>query len=663
MASRFGDELAPSRTGSKNAPSRSPSKDLSRRGSKDSVALAREKRKSKEGPGPYLGAPTDSTKQFTATPEQAARDNQLDQMGHRPALDRGPYGSKTSMARPSKEGVPNIVVQRGSKDVAQDAVDNANARKASKDLAGLERRGSKDSVISMASQRSADPRYNNRRRSVNEVIAEEIARNPGKRSKAVIDRAFDPERFSDRRFLDDMFLCYDPNEDGTGSLGPKEFASLCKDIGLELNKSDVKGLMKQLDLNGNGTIEIEEFHFFFNRAKTRDDIKKQASGMVGSSKNELARKMYEEFGNPNNKGIDKQGLKQMVRVCGLDKDPEMVSEEEIKGMFKRLDKNKSGYITQDDVLFLLSNIEARPQLKEWLKVADRNNETVLKEVFKAFDSSQRGQMTDLDLLAAARFLGLKINEDGMDALLSKVDSDRNGIVDIGEFEAFFGQVRSTEEMMDELKHFGMVNSRRKYVFYGGMTLGGLCLLGGVIMIAASVDAGVALLVCGLMIVFTLMFPTFIWPFLLHVVFPALSDCSTGKVVTIIFLNAFGLMGLIAWMALQPEEAGAGAIIGIAILGATLAAELAMGIFYWVCMKQGWFNAPENDEDLSPTTAGSPGMGADPFSNLPTGSPGSKRGSKDVAKAGSKSSKRGSKDAYAPTVDLEANQSPRPRQAF
>ena len=49
-------------------------------------------------------------------------------------------------------------------------------------------------------------------------------------------------------------------------------------------------------------------------------------------------------------------------------------------MFKRLDKHNSGYIGQEDVLFLLTNIEARPQLKEWLKVADRNNETVLKEV-------------------------------------------------------------------------------------------------------------------------------------------------------------------------------------------------------------------------------------------------------------------------------------------
>jgi len=646
MASRFGDELAPSRTGSKNAPSRTASKDLSRRGSKDSVALAREKRASKEGPaGPYLGAPTDSTKQFTATPEQAARDRQLDQMGHRPghSLERGPYGSKTALARPpSKEGAPTVTIQRGSKDVAQDAADNAQARKASKDGMLVERRGSKDSVMSMASQRSADPRYNQRRRSINEVINEELARNPGKRSKAVIDRVFDPERFSDRRFLDDMFLCYDPNEDGTGSLDVKAFASLCKDIGLELEKKEVKGLMKQLDLNGNGTIEIEEFHFFFNRAKNRNDIKQQAAGMVGSSKNELARKMYEEFGNPNKKGIDSTGLKQMVKVCGLDRDPDMVSQEEIKGMFKRLDKHNSGYIGQDDVLFLLTNIEARPQLKEWLKVADRNNETVLKEVFKAFDSSQQGSMTDLDLLAAARFMGLRINEDGMGALLSQVDSDRNGIVDIEEFEAFFGQVRSTEELMEELHHFGQVNSKRKYVFYGGMVLGSLLLVGGIILVAMGTEAGMALLVGGFMILLVLTFPIIIWPFLQHVVIPYVADCSSSKILTIVFANAFGLMGLIAWYALQPEKAGTGALIGIIALGASLAAMLVMGIFYWVCVKQGWFEAPHGDEDLSPTTAGSPAHAAiqNPFG-----------------------ARGGSKDAYAPTADLEANQRPPSKQAF
>jgi len=172
-------------------------------------------------------------------------------------------------------------------------------------------------------------------------------------------------------------------------------------------------------------------------------------------------------------------------------------------------------------------------------------------------------------------------------------------------------------------------------------LGSVALLGGIILTAMGQEVGAALLVCGFMINLVLMFPTIIWPFLSQVLIPALSDCSSTKLLTIFFANAFALMGLIAWMALQPAKAGTGALIGIIALGASLAMMIALGIFYWVCMKQGWFEAPHNDEDLSPTTAGSPGA-HDPFGNLKTGN---------------------SQDAYAPTADLEANRPPNPKQAF
>jgi hypothetical protein len=160
--------------------------------------------------------------------------------------------------------------------LAQDLRDKeeALARRPSKDEIArvdskghLVRRDSKESVASAASHFSKDPRYLNRRRSIREVLLEEEQNAPIGRSKFAVERNLDPSRFTDRKFLDSVFECYDPNGDGTGSLTPKEFHQLCTDVGLGLSKSQVKGLMRQLDLNGNDMIEIEEFHFFFNKAK------------------------------------------------------------------------------------------------------------------------------------------------------------------------------------------------------------------------------------------------------------------------------------------------------------------------------------------------------------------------------------------------------------
>ena len=43
----------------------------------------------------------------------------------------------------------------------------------------------------------------------------------------------------------------------------------------------------------------------------------------------------------------------------------------------------------------------------------------------------------------------------------------------------------------------------------------------------------ALLVCGLMILLVLTFPIFLYPFIVQVVIPTLSDCSSTKLLTIV----------------------------------------------------------------------------------------------------------------------------------
>lgn len=531
-----------------------------------------------------------------------ARDEELDMLGHRP----GRTGSKEPPYQRGSKNAP-MVIQRGSKDLAQHEKDRAEAlaRRPSKDeiarvdsKGNLVRRDSKESVGSAATGFSKDPQYLHRRKSIREVLLEE-ENAPIGRSKFAIERNLDPERFADRKFLDDVFMCYDPNGDGTGSLTSKEFVQLCQDIGLELTKSQVKGLMKQLDLNGNESIEIEEFHFFFNKAKGWDDLRKHAKDMCGS-KNAFVRKLFEEFKDPRGDGINARGLQQIVSVCGLDKGPEPVSKDEVKTLFARLDARGSGHIGLKDVEFLLSNVEARPQLKEWLSQGSKANALLLKHVFHAFDSSQQGVMSEADLLAAARFMGLQITEKGVGNLLRRVDVDSNGTVELQEFLDFFGQVRSTEEMLEELEVFKQANVRRQYVMGAAIVLAAALVAGGLVLQAGDANtAGVAMLVGGIMIGTVVLSPIICLPIWTNLIIPYFSECSKGKFYQVFIVCVFALVGLIGVKVVMPKTTG-WTLIPIIILGVFVAGAVLLGGIAKCCGgRMHWFEEPTESDLESP----------------------------------------------------------------
>jgi hypothetical protein len=190
--------------------------------------------------------------------------------------------------------------------------------------ASVDRKGSRVTVAEGA------PRE---RKSIHQVLMQ----NPA--LKADVDRVkfkrdtakhgLNPTDPNDRAALDDLFLCYDPNGDGTGSLTYREFSRLVKDLGLSLSKGEVEGMMKQLDANGNGCIEIDEFALFFNHAGIRGDMKTDAKDMnKKGSKNLFVWKLFDEFKDPFGRGVDLEGLKLLLIAGRLDKGPNKVTPKE-----------------------------------------------------------------------------------------------------------------------------------------------------------------------------------------------------------------------------------------------------------------------------------------------------------------------------------------------
>ena len=47
--------------------------------------------------------------------------------------------------------------------------------------------------------------------------------------------------------------------DGSGSITEKEWRIAMRSMGFEISKSEVKAMMKIVDTDGNGTIELDEY--------------------------------------------------------------------------------------------------------------------------------------------------------------------------------------------------------------------------------------------------------------------------------------------------------------------------------------------------------------------------------------------------------------------
>ena len=81
------------------------------------------------------------------------------------------------------------------------------------------------------------------------------------KSRFIDERAEGADARDPRRILRNAFDRYDV--DGSGSIDAGEFGALCAHLGVALGPEEAAGALQAMDLDGNGTVEYEEFCYFF----------------------------------------------------------------------------------------------------------------------------------------------------------------------------------------------------------------------------------------------------------------------------------------------------------------------------------------------------------------------------------------------------------------
>ncbi|XP_010568033.1 PREDICTED: troponin C, skeletal muscle [Haliaeetus leucocephalus] len=136
----------------------------------------------------------------------------------------------------------------------------------------------------------------------------------------------------------DMF-----DADGGGDISTKELGTVMRMLGQNPTKEELDAIIEEVDEDGSGTIDFEEFLVMMVR-QMKEDAK-------GKSEEELAN-CFRVFDRNADGFIDIEELGEILRATG-----EHVTDEDIEDLMKDSDKNNDGRIDFDEFLKMMEGVQ------------------------------------------------------------------------------------------------------------------------------------------------------------------------------------------------------------------------------------------------------------------------------------------------------------------
>jgi len=169
----------------------------------------------------------------------------------------------------------------------------------------------------------------------------------GRIGRKLVGRRHVPTREETRK----VFVHYD--RDGSGAIDMAEFRALVASLGLLIPAEEVENTFRAIDLDGNGTLEFEEFYQWFYVAKShknnplKNKMRKmgQKTGLISITDPEVIRRAFMSVDKDGNGTIDAKEFGQCCRDMKL-----KVSEEEAKKLFEAIDLDGNGTLDFSEFL-------------------------------------------------------------------------------------------------------------------------------------------------------------------------------------------------------------------------------------------------------------------------------------------------------------------------
>ncbi|VDI64645.1 Hypothetical predicted protein [Mytilus galloprovincialis] len=255
------------------------------------------------------------------------------------------------------------------------------------------------------------------------------------------------------------------DKDGDGTISAIELGVIMRSLGQNLSDQELKNIISEVDVDGNGIIDFQEFLTMMAK-KTKD-----------TDSEEEIREAFKVFDNDGNGTISSNDLRQIMTTFG-DKLPD----DEIDAMIKEADSNGDGQINYIEVkVIAFSNGQSSSLPRTGTRNARlaihldnrlihfnilnrfQNSLLVLetqipeeqlrefKEAFSLFDKDGDGTISSAELGVVMRSLGQNPSDQELTDLVNEVDIDGNGIIDFQEFLTMMAKKMKDTDTEEEIR--------------------------------------------------------------------------------------------------------------------------------------------------------------------------------------------------------------------
>ena len=127
------------------------------------------------------------------------------------------------------------------------------------------------------------------------------------------------------------------DQDDNGSVEPEEIASVLKKFGFKLSKEEIEDIMADLDKNGDGVMDFEEFATLMDRRMS-----------INSHRSEI-HDTFQVFDVDKDGFISFTDLKITLQSLGED-----VTDQDVKDMIKEFDTKQDGKIDLEEFMLMMA---------------------------------------------------------------------------------------------------------------------------------------------------------------------------------------------------------------------------------------------------------------------------------------------------------------------
>jgi len=221
-------------------------------------------------------------------------------------------------------------------------------------------------------------------------------------------------------------LFSDFDRDGDGLITIEELNMAMAHFGKDVPQTELSAIFEKVDKNKDQRIDFREFSELVVALET-----KYGKLRTGST----SQNTFEDFDK------DKDGLVTLDEIrLHLLGEGKGISENELKDLFGKADKNSDGKIDVTEFNGLVELIQG--------KANEIKIHPDLAKVFEQFDANHDGLISKDEVRSILRAIGKDLSDSDLETCFNEADTNKDGKIDITEFSSLIAKLKQVGKLMD-----------------------------------------------------------------------------------------------------------------------------------------------------------------------------------------------------------------------